>query len=439
MSKPLEMIRVLRNTVIGERCSSEPSKKIGRLARKISAKKKRRVQEGQYERLNEPDSRLPYQSTPGFDAWMGTVKEAILEFTGMDLDIFPVLPWEDWFKQGMSAIKAAKYAITKAEEEDDTFDSSKYIDEDEEDLDEEEEDPVEESVRSSLRNKSSKLTRLAQLLDEYDFNSSAGEDDENQEDEEFVEEEPDAKSGGRLGGDVASVLRAITEDEKRAKSVRDKPKEMKLPLNTDVNIVKVAKSIQERDDYEKSHFSKEVMSEVNEAIAAVKKDKVVQNRLPLSDKNIVDPKQFSPVLNEQVGLDSSQSNSVDEASVDGGDYGRFGPATAAAKRSGYALAAVISKKEGTRYKMHDSGAVHSETGGAALWFLMQPDDKEKPNYFLGLQARNDSKGEEDRRWNILVKKGKTLGDTTSVASENDVSSGDLSRTIGKMKGKVKGS
>jgi hypothetical protein len=62
----------------------------------------------------------------------------------MELEVLPVMPWKRWYKEGLSAVVAAKNAVQMYEDlEDDEEDFEEWEDEDEdEDLDEEDEEDV---------------------------------------------------------------------------------------------------------------------------------------------------------------------------------------------------------------------------------------------------------------------------------------------------------
>lgn len=75
--------------------------------------------------------------TEEFQAWMEDVDEAVDQFIGMDMDVLPVVPWEKWFEEGMSAVVAAKSAVEMYE---DNEEDNKGDDDDEDDVDEDDDD-----------------------------------------------------------------------------------------------------------------------------------------------------------------------------------------------------------------------------------------------------------------------------------------------------------
>ena len=49
-----------------------------------------------------------------FDIWVRKVNQVIEMNTGLGLDDLPDCPYRDWFEQGMSPVKAARWAIRLA-------------------------------------------------------------------------------------------------------------------------------------------------------------------------------------------------------------------------------------------------------------------------------------------------------------------------------------
>lgn len=122
---------------------------------------------------------------------------------------------------------------------------------------------------------------------------------------------------------------------------------------------------------------------------------------------------------------------LDEASVMGGDYGRWAPATSAAGSAGAGLAAAISKATGVKYRFQSEGAARSSDVGSDLSFYIEPEDKKEPVYFMVFKIKGDK---ENPTWDVALKKGKAIGSATTVASERGLETSGLKSAVGKLKG-----
>lgn len=112
---------------------------VGKKKRRTPAYKKTRAEIKRVGKSRKGTRRVTGRGTrtEEFQAWMEDVDEAVDQFIGMDMDVLPVVPWEKWFEEGMSAVVAAKSAVEmyedNEEEEDQDEDES---DEDDDDLEE---------------------------------------------------------------------------------------------------------------------------------------------------------------------------------------------------------------------------------------------------------------------------------------------------------------
>jgi hypothetical protein len=118
---------------------------------------------------------------------------------------------------------------------------------------------------------------------------------------------------------------------------------------------------------------------------------------------------------------------ADEASVIGGDFGRWGPATSAAGKAGASLASAISKKTGKPYKFEPNGNPQSDEGGTVLWFGIEPKDSKESRYFLGVQIKGKDK--DNPTWTVKLKRGMGIASSTSVAVVGGLKSDQIAAGI----------
>jgi len=131
------------------------------------------------------------------------------------------------------------------------------------------------------------------------------------------------------------------------------------------------------------------------------------------------------------------SDEVDEASVQGGDFGRWGDATKAAGEVGPDLASALSKATEEKYKFVQEGAASSAKGGSELWFEIEPEDQKSEIYYLGFKIREGEKGEKPSKWDIVLSKGKGLGSARTVSSKSGVKTSKLKSEAMKLAGSAK--
>lgn len=149
MSNRLNSIQELRNMIMSEdddgrrqdetkRIKFQKSKDVPKRKSRNLIEHKKHQQERR--RVNRPLTKR------AFEEWMSDVEEAVDQFIGMELDVLPVMPWKRWYKEGLSAVVAAKNAVQMYEDlEDDEEDFEEWEDEDEdedEDIEEEDEEDV---------------------------------------------------------------------------------------------------------------------------------------------------------------------------------------------------------------------------------------------------------------------------------------------------------
>lgn len=127
----IDTIRALRDSVIPklkvEIKAEEKSKPNSKVSPKVTIN-------GAAARFEESEDES------GFNAWMEQVESALDLQTGLELDELPEVPWKEWFASGLKPGRAVREALSIAENEEDTFDAKKYIDDDDQDSQEVAED-----------------------------------------------------------------------------------------------------------------------------------------------------------------------------------------------------------------------------------------------------------------------------------------------------------
>jgi len=120
--------------------------------------------------------------------------------------------------------------------------------------------------------------------------------------------------------------------------------------------------------------------------------------------------------------EGDEDDGVVEASVQGGDFGRWGPATSAAGAAGRGIAAALSKGSETKYTFHPEGTAQSSSVGSDLWFEIEPSDSKENIYYLGFKIKGDK---ENPTWDVMLKKGKGLGSSSIVSSQKGLQTSEL--------------
>jgi hypothetical protein len=473
MSKQLDAILKLRNEVVQVSVMDEASGTDWRLSKRAGRKSV-----GNWVSLYDKTKKLPEQFPPGFDKWIQGVKDSIEEFTGMSLDVLPVMPWEDWFRAGVSPVAAAGRVIRQAEEEDTP--DAEQMDEDDDDFDLELDEALGISGYAVWAKKLDTYLRKTKNVSLIKAKKTA--DISNPLLHSWFQSQYPVKkaamliTGGFSEDDSGAVLRspsggvrdlieqfgfvdepAMEEKEEFEEETEELDDENALVehdmTSAQQEVFHALSAVQADDERQSKVKSKQgLRKDIAESIASLKDDDVAPipsaSSRPMDDGMDDVRKAFNavredasrgghvlPFQRQYSGqVDDGDTNDViDEATVMGGDYGRWGPARKAADSGGKALAAVISKKTGNKYTFDSEGNAQSSDGGTVLWFLLRPESKGEPNYFLGMQITGEK---DDPTWNVIVKKGKGLGASTTVTSHNGVKDQELAGAVGKIRDKI---
>lgn len=340
-----------------------------------------------------------------FKEWFIEVADFIEEITGMELDVLPDIPWSKMYRDKMTVDEAVHNALRIAEEDvEEDFSNLSYSDwlsGVNEELLSSGNDTTEE-MRKNGALTHSKLHML--YMDYRDPNDAVGEilktrvvskTRVTKEDVDWI-----SRLDRKRGPDLSKLMRSLGMSSSKISKTKELPidesqdDEETIPVYSDrcrVNPIDEALGImpvKESVD----------MDIIKNAIEGVNKDKRKSGKV-----------------------------NIEEASVLGGDFGRWGSATAAASATGSGIAKKISNGD-VKYTFNPDGIPQSGEGGTTLWFNFSPDKKDVDNYWIGFQISGDK---EDPNWGIKIKKGKGLGSSSTVASKTGLKSSDLkSASIG---------
>jgi hypothetical protein len=329
----------------------------------------RKLRDAVVRRADESDvSKIPFKK------WMRLANKAIEDITGMEADILPDVPWKDWYDNGTDPVAAASMALQGAEEEDDTFDAKKYLGDDYEEDDGPGE--VESGENVSLRRRGFGAEEKCEdgFSSLYDLMESLG----------MTSARP--------------KRRRLVEMADRYRARREEPREQ----------------IEEQDE--------EQAEEDDDSADSVTPEPVQEPARPPSD---VDRAVGAIRAEEEAELARSKPSVVDEASVQGGDWGRWGDATKAAGEVGPDLASALSKATEEKYKFVQEGSASSAEAGSELWFEIEPENSESEIYYLGFKIREGEKGEKPSKWDVVLSRGKGLGSAKTIASRSGVKTSRL--------------
>jgi len=472
MSKILDNIRSLRDAVvrpIGEGCKGDGetgghTKWQGKSfpVRKKRGKKRKAI----------PES---------FDVWIERVEEAVDNICGMDIDILDGTDWESMYEQGILPVRAAQIALEDAENEDEDGDEGEELQEFSlgkmnykqwaTKLDKKIRkvgdttliaakkaanitNPVLHSMfmsqttiemaarmimraagvatedrqpRSSLRRRSSPVYE-EEFEDELeDMQEEFNEPDVKRNPLDALIEEFSVRVKPRVKpkpyNEVMKYMDEFDLGESRAPLSPTPMAKRGLPLAPSERPQAVTQPTQPQDMMAAAFSS--VQGVVAEERAA-KQDFEKQQKL----RQQQDEDARARIQAEGEGQDEEE---LDEASVMGGDYGRWAPATSAAGSGGRGLASAISKATGMKYKFEPDGDPASAEVGSDLWFSIEPNKAGADIYYLGIKIKGDK---ESPMWDVMLKKGKGLGTATSIASKRGVETSGLKSAVASLKSGV---
>lgn len=440
MTERLSIVRQIKETVRAPR----PVKECG--DGKSTAKKIRKKKRVSVKAIREEKA---------FDRWMKSVALAIEDITGMDMDILPEVPWRQYFDAGLRPRKAAENALAKAEAED-GLDYGEPLDEG---MDDDDYRSLEESVpalrKPGLRKRAlggkplsegqraQAISRLSSLLDVFGQEEEDEEEDEEEEEERepLPPESPVRPVGVPYGNDmVARAASAVQEDLRLTEERSIVPQDPRGSSG-----LSSVGSTPSRGPIGKMPMNTTESEDIARAAAAVQGDLMQSGGMTthtlkptLGSPFPVPPKEVKTEKKEVAEEPEKKSERVDEAEVQGGDYGRWKPATAAAGKHGVSLAVAISKATDEKYTFFKEGMPQSAEGGSELWFAIEPRDSKKPLYFLGIKYIKGKDKEAEPKWSVLLRKGMGLGSASSVAFIKNVETSKLGSAVGSLKQKVGG-
>jgi len=342
-----------------------------------------------------------------FEKWMSDVAVVIDDKTGMDLDILPDVDWrKEYYNKGIVPAVAVKRALMQAESEDDDIeDDSGSIDESVDD------DDYGYIVRDDDSRVSAK-NAIASIFNAFSrIRDNEASEEENIEEENIEEDIEDLQVGRQVSNNtdlmLQSVLDAVRKDDIATREYQKKK---------DLNEGKEDEDVQENLS---SNVPMKTESDfLSEMAEAIRRDEAVITA-------VVAP---------------GSEGECTEASVMGGDYGRWQPVTKAlGSHSGdieKALEVETEDGKTVKYKMSDEGMPQSAEGGSELWYSIEPDSYKYQNYFLGIKHHKGKTKDDESRWDIMFKKGAGIRSAKSVYNKKNIDTSSLSDVIGRLKAKV---
>jgi len=415
----LESIRALRDAVV-------ENKRVGNQSRLESGEKPRSRIRLPILPTKKKELRQKKIEWSGIDfrQWLTDVNEAVDSITGMDMDILPEMPWQSWFKEGMEPEDAARLALEAAELGDD-------ISEEEEELNER------GFFRPSYQKWISKLDKRLRKKGGATLSAlkRAGRVSNSTLHSIFMSQataEMAARMllqavGTPMEDEAVSLRRRNFVSENQMEDSFDQLRDLmdefgigtSRPPVTTRDIGEPEEGLDEENTSssqethelpQKAQSPSQLSQDVSSAIAAVR------------------------AVEEKERAHKDAQSEIEEASVQGGDYGRWGPATTAAGSAGRSLASAIAKASGESYHFHQEGMAQSADVGSDLWFEIEPKNPKSPIYYLGIKIKGDK---EDPRWDVMLKKGAGLGSATSVGSKRGIETSKLKGAINELKAGLK--
>jgi hypothetical protein len=413
MTSRLEAIRELRNAVLvplDESCGSE-AKGRGRRIDTIRTMVKDRKKKKDVSRGKVP-----------FKEWLRVAVETVEDVTGMEADILPEVPWRSLYKDGYTPDDAVQEALRMAEDEDEDSDVQSGG----------EVATFREWI--SAVDKGLKLAgkaTLSQLKEDGVFSGS---------------------KVHQLFMDNRSVAKAIRLFSDFQNNAGQKDESTRGPRD---------KSIWGKEEFEGESSLGDKLSELAEEFGVNTNGKALSVFADDMDTDDVDGEHEEEL--DQVGSDGNgslgdgNSNEVSRiasivrldadkevvklqkegASVDGGDFGRWGPATKAASAAKTSIVKAINKVEGSSYRFHSDGTPASADGGSELIFVIENSrDEDAISYFLVFKSKGTK---EVPSWNVSLRKGDGIKNAKTVTEKFGVSSDKLSSVASSLRPTGKGS
>lgn len=415
MRTRLEELRILKERIGGE--SMSPRRRAGRLFVNESSNDEDgggRDMVGCSSFRKTTKRRDSSKRRRTFKEWFVDVADMVEEITGMELDILPDLPWGSMFRDDMTVDEAVQNALRMAEEGDDN-----------------EGDDL--SFRDWLKAVDHGL--LAAGKRSIDERRRSGDITHSKIHMLYMEHRvPDDAIKAILG--VRSPKRSEVDASDRgwAKRMDSDGGSRLAELMAKLNMSSGKKRVGKLEDVGDPTQMDDVQPVYREnSMGASGRGDAIENILgisPLREPD-VDMEIMSSAM-EGVAADVGKKQ-VSEASVLGGDFGRWGSATDAAAAVGPAIAKRLSK-EGIAYKFSPEGMPQSGKGGTTLWFNFAPNQKDADNYWIGFQISGGDKN--DPTWNVRMKKGKGLGSASTIASKVSLKTDGLKSAAASIKGSL---
>jgi hypothetical protein len=382
----------------------------------------------------------------GFKKWMRSVVEEVDVVTGMDIDILSEMPWKDWWEKGLSPASAVEKALDIAEGEEDTFDASRYLggtEHDEEDEDDEDDELSELSlIKNTYKRWTDKIDKKLKKVANTTLVSikKAGKVS-NPVLHRMFQNQTTVEMAARM------LLKAGGVAENRGVSLR---KSRLAGRGKELDIIDELRGLMSEFDMDRPKRRSSVSSEVEKFMEEMDmddaKERVIEKEgessvasvVPVVEKKAavspnMDVAQAVAAINDSKAVEEVKK--VDEASVMGGDFGRWGPATVAAGSSGRGLASAIAKVTGLPYMFRQEGNAQSAEVGSDLWFGINTEKSGNINYYLGIKIKGDK---DDPTWDVMLKKGKGLGSATSVVSKKGLKTSELKGAISGLRDGLNG-
>jgi hypothetical protein len=407
MSKRLELIRGIRDEVVRRHDVSEGCGEEEHLAKKPRRRALRK--------------RAKEESRQDFGEWMNEVSAHIDEITGMDMeDILGDVPWDEFYRKGMTATDAAETALQQAEDEEDTFDVPDYLGE---------EDEVPTLRRRRDIGGSDVLSSIHEI-NEFFFDVDRQVESEEEYDEDSYDEDDDCLEEEVVAPAPAPKQRPRPKPVFTAESPYPKPptqvaQEQAMSMDVSAGMFGDPNASGAPSPLgEEAALISDLTAHMAPMIANEKRAK----EAAVAEAKLADQRAREATESGAGGQEDVSSDESVEEGVVGGDYGRWKPAHSAVSSSGGGLASKLSKKYDTKYTIDSDGTPASGEGGSELWYNVEPKDSGKPIHYLCVKIKQKDKN-SDPKWDVLLKKGPGIASSTGVASKRGVSSSEIAGAI----------
>jgi hypothetical protein len=358
-----------------------------------------------------------------FKEWLRVAVETVEDVTGMEADILPEVPWRSLYKDGYTPDDAVQEALRMAEDEDEDSNAQSGG----------EITTFREWI--SAVDKGLKLVgkvTLSQLKEDGVFSGSKVH-------QLFMDNRSVAKAI-RLFSDFQNNVGQKDESTRglRGKSIwgkeefegesslGDKLSELaeEFGVNTKGKALSVFADDMDTDDVDGEHEEELDQGGGN-------------GNGSLGDGNSDEVSRIASIVRSDADKEAVKLQKKQEgASVDGGDFGRWGPATKAASAAKTSIVKAINKVEGSSYRFHSDGTPSSADGGSELIFVIENSrDEDATSYFLVFKLKGTK---EVPSWNVSLRKGDGIKNAKTVTEKSGVSSDRLSSVASSLKPKSTG-